>query len=43
LYQRDGWALAVLEHPRREMTAQRRSVEVGTGRELFAPVDERLA
>ena len=45
LYEGDGWrgALAVLEYPRREVTAQRRSVEVGTGGELFAPVDESLA
>ena len=43
LYEGDGWgALAVLEYPRWEVTAQRRSVEVGTGGELFAPVDERL-
>ena len=41
----DGWrrALAVLEYPRREVTAQRRGVQVSSGGELFAPVDERLA
>ena len=40
----DGWrTLAVLEHPRREATAQRRGVEVSSGGELFTPVDERLA
>ena len=33
----------MLEHPRREATAQYRGVEVGSGGEFFAPVDERLA
>ena len=40
-----GWrrALAVPEHPRREATAQRRGIEVGSSGELFTPVNERLA